>query len=145
MKKIIVLIVVLMGCRAQGSDGDYVLQFDNPFPQSPYKGFLTACMRVRSALEMVQMERENRAHVDLLCDVVAGRLVRLEAQLEQVVPHSVAVHAEDAAYLDSIFSCMVQEAVHAQQLQANPDDSFLYTLAKRVHQKAAQIFGLPMV
>ena len=112
MKKVVVFMVLLiMSCSSIQANDDVVFFnfFDSPFPASPYKGVVTACMRVRNAVELLFAQRNNQENVCMMCDVVAGRLAQLDAAVEQWAVDFRAVHPEDIEYVQSVIGCMGHE------------------------------------
>lgn len=138
MKKLLLIGNLLLWANLQAcaQDPALVVTFDCPFPASPYKGVLTACMRVRSAVEILYAQRHNQDDIAIMCDVVAGRLAQLNATVEQLVPDLHAMHPEDKEYMHTLIACMVGEVAQLGELPGMAESSaLLITMAQQIKSK----------
>lgn len=138
-KRIILLILLAFAClRASTQDPALHITFDAPFPPSPYKGVLAACMRVRSAVEALYAQR-NQDDIEIMCDVIAGRLAQLSVTVEQLIPDIPAMHVEDREYMHTLLACMACEVAQLSGL-ANMGKSadLLVGMAEQIKNKVVQ-------
>lgn len=137
VKKIVLTGVILFFGVPLAAHDD-ILSNADLFPSSPYKGVLTACMRVRGALEILAAQMHQKEDLDVLCDVIVGRLMHLDATIDALLPHMSQMHPEDTEYMYSMIHCMTTEIVQLEELLLIKERvSLLVKIAHQIREKIA--------
>ena len=104
--------LVLMGNLAQAETSMLSVKFDELFPCNAVASALNTCMQAYGNLEQLGQQYSDLEDRVFLTDLAAGRLVRLQEAVEQLVGDKKITASEDVEYLLRVMHDM-QKKIHS--------------------------------